>query len=287
MAIVGTVRELWRYPVKSMGGECLERVTLDVEGIPGDRGWAVRDEAAGEIRGGKKLPQLMQCSARYLREPEGDAIPPAEITLPDGTVVSCDAADVASRLSALVGRRVTLWPRQPAEDREHYRRGLPDKPDMVEELRDIFGRMPDEPLPDLSVFSPELFEFTSPLGTYFDAFPVHVLTTASLAALARDAPPERFDRRRFRPNVLVESTEGERGLDEPGWSGKSLRIGQAVVQVHMPTVRCSMTVQPQPGLPKDPLVLRAIVREADQVLGVYATATSPGDVRVGDQVELV
>jgi hypothetical protein len=46
-------------------------------------------------------------------------------------------------------------------------------------------------------------------------------------------------------------------------------------------------VQAQPGLAKDLLVLRAIVREADQNLGVYATVTSPGDVRVGDQVELV
>jgi uncharacterized protein YcbX len=117
MAIVGMVRELWRYPVKSMGGECLERVTLGAGGDPGDRGWAVRDEAAGEIRGGKKLPQLMRCSARYLRDPAGAAIPPAEITLPDGTVVSCDAADVAERLSALIGRRVTLWPLQPAENR--------------------------------------------------------------------------------------------------------------------------------------------------------------------------
>ena len=287
MAIVGTVRELWRYPVKSMGGECLKRATLGAMGIPGDRGWAVRDEAAGEVRGGKKLPQLMQCRARYLREPDGGAIPPAEITLPDGTIVASDDAGVSGRLSALVGRRVTLWPLQPAENREHYRRGLPDKPDLIEELRDIFGRLPDEPLPDLSVFAPELFEFTSPLGTYFDAFPVHVLSTASLGALGAGAPPERFDRRRFRPNVFVETPSEERGLVDAGWSGKSLRIGQVVLQVHMPTARCSMTVQAQPGLPKDPLVLRAIVRDADQNLGVYATVTTPGDVRVGDPVELV
>ena len=84
MAIVGTVRELWRYPVKSMGASVSSRSRWARGGIPGDRGWAVRDEAAGEIRGGKKLPQLMQCSARYLREPDGGAIPPAEITLPDG-----------------------------------------------------------------------------------------------------------------------------------------------------------------------------------------------------------
>ena len=148
---------------------------------------------------------------------------------------TCDAADVASRLSDLLGRTVTLWPLQSAENREHYRRGLPDKPDMIEELRDIFGRLPDEPLPDLSVFSPELFEFTSPLGTYFDAFPIHVLTTASLAALGADAPPERFDRRRFRPNVLVE-TRGRRARPRGGRRGAGSRCasGEAVVQVQLP-----------------------------------------------------
>jgi hypothetical protein len=286
MTTVGVVRELWRYPVKSMGGERLERATLGPIGIPGDRGWAVRDETAGEIRGGKKLPRLMHCTARYLREPDAADVPHAEITLPDGRVVTTDDAAIAERLSALVGRAVTLWPRRPAEDREHYRRAVPDKPDLIDELRDIFGRLPDEPLPDLSVFGPELMEFTSPLGTYFDAFPVHVLTTASLAALGVDAPPERFDRRRFRPNVLVESAAGTRGLVDAGWTGKRLRVGRAELQVQMPTVRCSMTVQSQPGLPKDPLVLRAIVRDADQSLGVYATVVAPGPVAVGDAVEV-
>jgi uncharacterized protein len=287
MAMVGTVRELWRYPVKSMGGERVERTTLGAAGLPGDRGWAVRDEAAGEIRGGKKLPQLMLCSARYLREPDGRTVPPAEITLPDGGTVTTGEADVAERLSALLGRTVTLWPIQPPEDRAHYRRGLPDKSDMIEELRDIFGRLPDEPIPDLSVLPPEILEFTSPLGTYFDVFPLHVLTTASLAALAADGPPERFDRRRFRPNVLVETSEELRGLVEANWASRTLRIGDAVATLQIPTARCSMIAQPQPGLPKDPQVLRTVVRDADQNLGIYATITTPGPVRVGDPVELV
>jgi uncharacterized protein YcbX len=137
------------------------------------------------------------------------------------------------------------------------------------------------------VFSQELFEFTSPVGTYFDAFPLHLLSTASLAALGADAPADRFDRRRFRPNVLIASASGERGLVDAGWTGRSLRVGEAIVRVQLPTPRCSMTMQPQPGLPKDPLTLRAIVRDGDQNLGAYATVTTPGRVAVGDAVELL
>jgi uncharacterized protein YcbX len=285
MAIVGTVRELWRYPVKSMGGEQLERAVLGAAGIPGDRGWAVRDEAAGEIRGGKKLPQLMLCRARYLEEPAAGSVPPAEITLPDGATVTTGDPEVADRLTALLGRRVTLWPLQSPDDRDHYRRGRPDRPDLVDELRDIFGRLPDEPLPDLSVFPPEIMEYTSPLGTYFDAFPLHVLTTASLAALG-GAAPARFDRRRFRPNVLIETDPGLHGLVEAGWSSRSLRLGEAIAALQVPTARCSMIIRAQPGLAEDPQVLRAIVRDADQNLGLYATVSTPGTVRVGDPVEL-
>src|SRR5262249_57469413 len=96
-------------------------------------------------------------------------------------------------------------PPQPPDTRAPPRGGLRDNPDRRDGLRAVFGRLPEEPLPDLSVFSPELYEFTSPVGTYFDAFPLHLLSTASLAALGADAPADRFDRRRFRPNVLIPS----------------------------------------------------------------------------------
>src|SRR5881409_864378 len=222
MAVVGRVSELWRYPVKSMGGERRERYQLGPRGIVGDRGWAVRDEAAGEIRGAKKLPALLLLGARYLEEPAADRIPPAEITFPDGARVRIDAPEAAARLTELLGRRVTLWPLRPSDDRAHYRRGLPDNPDFETELRGIFGRLPDEPLPDLAVFPPELFEYTSPPGTYFDALPLHLLTTASLRALERLSPASRFDRRRFRPNFLIEPEGGPDALVENGWCGEAL-----------------------------------------------------------------
>lgn len=287
MSDVGTVRALWRYPVKSMVGEALSRTPVGPLGFPGDRGWAVRDEQAGEIRGAKKLPALMRCRARFVSEPQaGDAPPAAEIILPDGTTLRADDPRAAEALSALLGRPVTLWPLQPPDRLEHYRRGTPDTADFMGELRQIFGRLPDEPLPDLSVFPPELMEFTSPVGTHFDAAPLHLVTTATLATLGGDAA-ERFDPRRFRPNVVVATPDGSRGLVENGWCGRRLAVGAAVIEISVPTPRCVMTTLETDGLPKDPSVLRTIVREGEQCLGVYATVVTPGAITVGDPVRLV
>ena len=284
---VGTVIEIWRYPVKSMGGEELARTAIGPLGLPGDRGWAVRDEVAGEMRGAKKFPVLLQCTARYEEEPTVECVPPAEITFPGGDRMRSVDPRAAARLSELLGRRVTLWPLEPPDNRDHYRRVPPDGGEMEADLRAVFGRLPDEPLPDLSVFPPELFEFTSPLGTYFDAFPLHLLTTASLRELAGRTPGSRFDRRRFRPNVLIEPAAGATGLVETAWCGRDLRIGAVTVRVEMPCIRCSMTVQPQGDLPKDPAVLRTIVRDAEQSLGVYARVVSAGTIAVGAAVELI
>lgn len=283
--IVGRIKEIWRYPVKSMRGERLDACMLGPRGIPGDRGWAIRDETAGEIRGAKKLPQLLLCAARYVEEPAAGRIPAAEITLPDGKRVRSDRAEAADRLGTLLGRRVSLWPLRPPEDAAHYRRGLPDKPDMEAELRDVFGRLPDEPLPDLMIFPQELFQYTSIPGTYFDALPVHVLTTATLSALTRANNASRFDVRRFRPNFLVDC-DGD-GFVEAGWAGRRLRIGGATVSVELPTPRCVMTTLPQGDLAKDPGVLRTIVRDAGQNVGMYANVSDAGAIAVGDPVELV
>lgn len=286
MRTLGTIREIWRYPFKSMQGERLERCEVGPLGLPGDRGWALRDEAAGEIRGAKKMPALLLCTARYREEPRGERVPPVDITLPDGTVVGSDAPGAADRLSELLGRRVTLWPLVPASNRDHYRRGQPDNPDMMAELRQIFARTEDEPLPDLALFPPELFEFTSPVGTYFDALPIHLLTTASLATMAERNPGAAWDVRRFRPNFVIETTAGTAGLAEEAWCGKTIRLGEIELRCEIPTPRCGMTTQPQERLAKDPSVLRTIVASAGQNLGAYANVTRAGRVAVGDSVTL-
>jgi MOSC domain-containing protein len=286
MQVIGTVKEIWRYPVKSMAGERMERATVGTMGIPGDRGWAIRDEKAGEIRNARKLPALLHCSAVYLREPSGSDTPPVQITMPNGTTFRSDSAEAGAKLSEMLGRSVTIWPIQPASEREFLKRARPDNPDMMAELREVFGRLENEPLPDLSTLPSQILEFTSPFGTYFDAFPFQVLTTASLSELSRKNPAADFDSRRFRPNVLVETKSGIEGLVEAEWSGRIIRIGATRIKLEMPTVRCVIPTLDQPGMKKDPSVLRTIVRDAAQNLGAYATIANSGTIALGDEVAL-
>lgn len=173
---VGTLDEIHRYPVKSMLGETLAEARVGELGIPGDRAWAIRDEQRGGIQGGKKLPGLMGCAARYLEPPGSGPAPAPEISLPDGARFLASDPDAAQRIGAAIGRELTLWPIVPAENLEHYRRSAPDHPDLQQELRAIFGREPGEPLPDIGRLPPEILVNASPPGTYFDAFPLLLLS---------------------------------------------------------------------------------------------------------------
>ena len=304
--IVGRVQQIWRYAVKSMAGEKLAGCEVGSKGIPGDRGWAVRDETRGEITNGKRIPLLMQCSATYRSAPAAGLNTDAEILLSDGTVIATDDSEVNSHLSRVFGKQVTLWPLQPASNTEFYRRAgtsariagrltrfssfrsllptLTSFGTMNRQMREMFSREADEPIPDLSRMPQEVLEFTSPLGTYFDAFPINLLTTASLNEMAKLNPSAVWDVRRFRPNFLIDSEL--KGLIELEWTLQKLQIGSAVFKCQIPTARCGMTTHAQKELPKDPSVLRTIVKDADQNLGTYASVAIPGEVKVGDSVEI-
>ena len=72
----GTVTHLFRYPVKSMGGHSLSSTPLTVNGIPGDRAWALKDEERGGIKGGKRFPELLSMSASFVSEPTAQHVSP-------------------------------------------------------------------------------------------------------------------------------------------------------------------------------------------------------------------
>ena len=283
----GTVSQIWRYPVKSMGGEQIESAQVDNNGVAGDRGWAIRE--AGETRTARQIPQLLQCAARYADPPSPDhRSPRIEFTLPDDEPLLSDAADVDQRLSAALGREVALTSLRPAEDLEHYRRP-PAEPsaDPIASLREVFGLEPDDPLPDFGALPMDILaQFSTPPGTYFDAYPLHIMTTASLNTLAAAGGGGDVDARRFRPNVVIDTGDAE-GLLEVDWNGKKLRLGEVVIELKTTTVRCSIPAHAQRDLGASRAVGRALIERTKQHLGSYCNVLEGGTVKLGDVVELL
>jgi uncharacterized protein YcbX len=156
--------------------------------------------------------------------------------------------------------------------------------DMMEELRNVFGRDIDEPLPDFSVFPPEVMEFESPPGTYYDCWPLMIMSTSALRSMQQALPDSQIDIRRFRPSLVID-TGDQTGHPEFSWAGKTARIGDCEIEFQSACPRCVMvTREVGDDLPADRAILRHIVRELDQNVGVYAKVTQPGAIKTTDQL---
>ena len=123
---------------------------------------------------------------------------------------------------------------------------------------------------------------------HHDDAPVHVLTSASVRALAeRVGAP--LDVRRFRANLLVDLDAGTTAAGTPttwpedDWLGRRLRVGEVVLRITSPMPRCVMVNAAQPGLDHDARVLRSLADRSAR-LGVMAEVIRPGVVRRGDRV---
>lgn len=282
---VGTVSELWRYPVKSMGGEELSSSVLDLRALHADRLWAVRDLELRAVTTARRLPVLLGCTARFVEEPPAGVGPgnvtDVIVTFPDGTeITSADRERLAARLTELTGKRVALVPLPPLHDKAAYRGVLASKRD----IRLQWALDDDEPLPDFSMFPirklAQLSIYATPIGIFADAYAVHLLTTSSLRTMATYGGD--FDVRRFRPNIVVDSPLD--GLVEQQWIGGTLRAGDVGVRVEIPAIRCSVPMREQPGVPADPAVSRTVSQHGERCFGVYADIVEAGTIRVGDSV---
>jgi MOSC domain-containing protein len=291
---VGAVAALWRFPVKSMLGEEVSTADLTMSGVVGDRAYALVDSETGKVvsaKNPKLWPDMLACQAAFVEPPQpGQEPPPVRITFPDDTSVTSEKPNVGASLSSFFGREVRLAQAAPEDftiDQYH-----PD----VEELdpeghRDTVA----ESKLGSAFFAEAGLPSAVPVGSFFDLFPVSVLTSSTLDRLNDLRPESRFDARRFRMNVIV-GTE-EEGFVENEWLGRDLAIGDDVrLRVAIPDPRCVMTTLPQDELPKDNEVLRTLVRNNRldvagsgryPCAGVYAVAESVGAMHPGDAVSLV
>jgi len=107
----------------------------------------------------------------------------------------------------------------------------------------------------------------------FDVLPLLVATDGAVDALG-------FDRRRFRPNLLV---AGVNGLAEREWPGRRARVGEAIIGFKKLRGRCVMTTYDPDTLEQDPTVLRRIVQEMGGrlALDTYVAGRAGGRRRSG------
>jgi uncharacterized protein YcbX len=292
---VGHVAALWRYPVKSLGGEALDRAEFGPRGVLGDRLWAVRDVERDITATARRVPALLTATARYCAPLAADAgpgrVPDVEITFPDGTVLRSDDPEVHAKLSELAGREMRLTALPPVSDTSLHRLGAshPDN-SPIASMRSDFGIADGGTLPNLSMMRISdlmlLSRYSTPPGMFVDLAPVHVMTETSLATIGAELDGSEVDVRRFRPNVLLSLDDPGDGLPESQWTGGHLTLGDTVLEVTMPTVRCVVPSRAQPGLEVDRRITRAVAERADRCLGSYCWVDSGGRVGVGDEVAL-
>ena len=116
---------------------------------------------------------------------------------------------------------------------------------------------------------------------------IHILTISTINRLRELYTEGRFEVRRFRPNVVIESASGEKDFIENKWIGKKVTIGEDVVlRVTGPCTRCVMTTLPQGDLPRDLGILRTVAKYNRVYAGVYASVDRCGTIHRGDQVRL-
>ena len=250
------VLEIWRYPVKSLGGERVGATEIGDAGIVGDRGWGILDVENGTVLTARRAPELLFASARLLEAGR------VAITLPDGTEVQSDGADPSAAdpsaadpsaadpsaadaaLSDWLGRSVSLV--RPGTEGATY-----ENPMDIENEADWIS-------------------WQGPSWSFHDS------TKSMLSIVGVDTLAGR-DVRRFRTNIVVE------GSGEDALVGAQVSLGSARLHVVKPIDRCIMVTRPQPGLERDLEVLKRVIAERDNLLSVGALVVEAGSVAVGDE----
>jgi uncharacterized protein YcbX len=240
MIQVGRIREIVRYPVKSMAGTTTDSALLGFHGLAGDRRFAFRrvgDDSGNPWLTASRLQEMILYQPVGLDESTGEPLP-THVRTPAGSSVALRSPELQAEIAGRFGTGVELM---------RLKHGI------------------------------------------FDEAAISVISLATIAEIGREAGLE-IDRRRFRPNIVVE-TEGSEPFVEGEWIGGTLVFGdedpRPAVSVTLRDTRCMMINLDPETARQDGQVLKTVVRLNKTVAGVYATVVQKGTVRVGDRVSLV
>ena len=274
--IIGSIQSIWQYAIKSMNGMKLDQANITTGGIHGDRAYALIDQSNHKVASAKypkKWGKLLELNAAFVKQPKkGDHFPAIRITSSNGLDILSTDKNADDLLSDYVGRAVKLTSSRP--NRVSLERLDPLESD--ETILDIGDLM-----------------LKNKFSDYAD---VHLLTTTTLQQLSSLSPNVQFDERRFRPNIVIETSSDIIGFAENEWVGKTVVIGDHVrLKITDPTPRCSIPTLANGTLLKDPNILKTIVNYnmlevpllENKVLpcaGVYGFLIQSGIVSINDPV---
>ena len=260
-----------------MMGEEVVCAEVTHRGLAGDRAYALVDKASNRAAVVRTWgARLLTYQARFVTEPqEVSPAPEVRVHCPDGSTLTTSQPDFDERLSMAFGRAICLMSAAPSGLLIEFPAGT------------LGGKLRNATEVPLAGAAPQ--------GTFFDYACVHLIATSTLDHLQRMNPQGRFDVRRFRPNVVVQ-TEDEPFI-ENSWTGQTFAMGDQVeVRVTIPCPRCVNTTLPQVGFPHDGTILRTIAQHNMRDLGdfgklpcagVYADVVRVGTIGRGDTVRRI
>jgi uncharacterized protein YcbX len=165
---VGTIHELWRYPVKSMLGTTVNEIFITERGGLGDRAWALRDVESGRIASAKKFPRLLEFRATYEVEPTLEKPGRVRIETPDGQAIYPEDPHASRLISAVVGHTLQFENQAQEDEKASIDRTTVFGDVAVSEMRPDWtpDRMPDY--------------FQLKKSSFFEIGPVFVLASGSV-----------------------------------------------------------------------------------------------------------
>ncbi len=262
MATIGTVESLWRYPVKSMRGETIDKVFMGFSGIYGDRCFAFKNSAAR-----KGFPYLSATAQEQMlryrpqfRYPERTLQPP----------------NLAEAMSISPGVN-------PAN---------PDPNDLMVDVVTPSGVIVALDDPVLREMLCEGLRGENHLTlvrsdrALTDCRPVSLISLQTIQQVEAELGIP-LDNRRFRSNVYFKLASGN-GFAEDELIGRKLRIGsKAEIMVLERDPRCKMiSLDPDTG-EHNPEVLRKVAQTHSACAGIYCAVLVEGMLTKGDQIELL
>jgi hypothetical protein len=125
-------------------------------------------------------------------------------------------------------------------------------------------------------------------GGIFDTMDISLITSGSIENIGSELNST-LDNRRFRANIIIKANQGG-DFPEEKWIKSLLVIGEqddaAQIRPYRKDLRCMVVnIDPDTG-EQNPAVMKQILEQRKNFLGIYGGVARPGSARIGDKVFL-